>query len=138
MGTNYRDFKIRVHKAATRVINKRAAEAQQFTARTVFKYLALYTPVDTGLLAGSYVLRVGAGRPSKVARKVNKTRRISLENMQSVSILDGTKDATIVNAVPYGPLVDQGTSTRAGQFFIRRAKQATLIELQRKGLRGGV
>lgn len=104
------------------------AASQQIAASILMKNLARFTPVDTGELAGGWVLNLKKGARGS-SSTLNLSKRTSITNLEKIDKVNGKSDITITNDVEHGVYLNFGTRSIAARAFVQRALAATKREL---------
>ena len=114
------------------------AQYQQRVVTALLKYLAILTPVKTGLLAGGWM--VFSRKSKNIAPEsipVNSSHLISAQNRSRIAKISGKGSVVIQNDVYYGKFQNDGwvhnpTPKKFG--FILLAKRLAIADLAAAGL----
>lgn len=110
------------------------AETQQTVATLLLVNLMKYTNVDTGRLAGGWTVRLRGKSGGDKRSAKNKTRQPSAKNLVRIDKITGKTTVRLVNSVPYGRYVNDGTRKQVASNFVELALIATRAQLKRLGL----
>jgi len=131
--SNIRQLKAKLKKAVVNPSKKDAeslpgAQMQQIAASILMKNLARFTPIDTGELAAGWTLNLKKGARGG-STELNRSKRVSIANLEKIDKINGKSDITITNDVEHGVYLNFGTKYIAARAFVQRAIAATKREL---------
>ncbi len=108
MPSNFKGLRASLKRGSKLQADSIAAKIQTKVMTIILEEVARTTPVDTGRLAGNYVVVVGRGGTPFDPNKFNKTREPSASNLAIVASLDGKGSVAIANKTPYSEIVNRG------------------------------
>ena len=125
-------------KEASELLLSLQAQYQRNVVTSVLKYLAILTPVKTGLLAGGWmVFSRKSGNVAPESIPVNNSRLISAANRARIAKISGKSSVIIQNDIYYGKFQNDGwvhNPTPKAFGFIKLAQRLAAAELSAKGL----
>ncbi len=117
-------------------------DVMQVVASSVTRNLARFTNVLDGYLAGHWTVIVSPNQSVPSIKEgqvrtgpINKTRQISLKNVELIDSIKAGHDVVIGNAVFYGPNVNSGTRFQRANNFVPRAARTSQAELALLGIK---
>lgn len=133
-----------LESAIRRRFGKKQAQraGMQAVASSVTQNLARFTNVDEGFLAGGWtvILKANSKVPtlrrggSKKDLPINKTRQISLKNVERIDSIKGGQSIIIGNNIFYAEFVNDGTRNQRPSNFTRIAVRTSQAELKGLGI----
>lgn len=135
MPSNIRQLKRDIQKAITGKKGGRdfLGDIRQVITKTLLRYLALYTPVLTGRLAGGWDVVIeekGTGDDA-----FNKSRRPSKSNIDAANKIRANDEVKVRNEVYYLVYLIYGTRYMAPRGFVQQALLSTQLELAARGIK---
>lgn len=129
-----RQIKKRVKAEGTsEEVNSILGRQQRLVAAVVLNNLLRFTNVQTGQLAGGWVVRLRGSSGNKRASK-NKTRLTKPAQSAPLKKITGKTDVTLVNSVVYARAIDSGTRYIRPSNFTLKAARAAKASLSRQGI----
>ena len=118
-------------------------DIQQIVTSSVARNLARFTPVQDGFLAGGWSVLTKPGQSLRnIIRQgqkrtgfTNRSRNISLQNVERIDNIKGNTLVVLGNGVYYAPFVNNGTRSQRAQKFRETAVATSIRELQKLGIK---
>jgi hypothetical protein len=110
---------------------KARADIHETVITILLKWLAFFTNVDTGALAGNWEVVTSPSKAKFNPNARNVTRQPNAAALVKLEGVDGSKVLYIVNKTPYASYVNDGTRFQDPSRFVEMAILQTNLELKK-------
>lgn len=118
-------------------------DIQQVLTSSVTRNVMRFTPVIDGFLGGGWSVFIKPGQKAiSIIRAgqprtgfTNRSRNISLQNVERIDNITGKTLVVIGNGVYYAPFVNNGTRKQRAQKFRERAVATSIREMAKLGIK---